>query len=120
MTTPRLPRDDLAAALAARRELGPDYDDAFVEALAERIEAALADRPPSGTAGAPRTGTGTASAPGRGRGSGTGSDMILPAMSLFAGIPLTAICAEKAGLPGLLVVWVAIVLVNLVHSRRPR
>ncbi|MFD0533827.1 hypothetical protein ACFQY7_08605 [Actinomadura luteofluorescens] len=50
MTTPRLPRDDLTAAMAARRELGPDYDDAFIETVVDRIEETLDAR-----AAAPRT-----------------------------------------------------------------
>lgn len=41
-STSELPGDELAASLAARRELGPDYDAAFVEAVAERIERAMA------------------------------------------------------------------------------
>ncbi len=53
MTTPRLPREDLTAAMAARRELGPDYDDAFIETVVDRIEEASAPAPP------PRRGPGT-------------------------------------------------------------
>ena len=46
MNASELPRDDLAASLAARRELGPDYDAAFVEAVADRLERASATRRP--------------------------------------------------------------------------
>jgi hypothetical protein len=48
MTTPRLPREDLTAAMAARRELGPDYDDAFIETVVDRIEEALDARAAAG------------------------------------------------------------------------
>ncbi|MFC5753558.1 hypothetical protein [Actinomadura rugatobispora] len=117
MTTPRLPRDDLAAALAARRELGPDYDDAFVETLVDRIEETLAART---AAPAHRGRRAPAPAPGPGTGHGHGSDLALAIVSLAAAIPLSAIGVVNAGMPGLVIVWVAIVLVNLIYGRRPR
>ncbi|MEW2359344.1 hypothetical protein [Spirillospora sp. NPDC029432] len=110
MTSQRLPRDDLAAALAARRELGPDYDDAFIETLAERIDEQLAAR---AAARGPRPGV---SAPPRPR---TDRSPALAIVSLLAAIPLSAIAAEMTGMPGLITVWVAIVLVNIVHAWRP-
>ncbi|RFU36973.1 hypothetical protein DZF91_35385, partial [Actinomadura logoneensis] len=42
--TMTVPREDLVAGLAARRELGPDYDAAFAEVIAARIEEQLAAR----------------------------------------------------------------------------
>jgi hypothetical protein len=118
MTTPRLPRDDLAAALAARRELGPDYDDAFVETLVDRIEETLATRTATGPAHRGRGASAPAPAPRPG--AGHGSDLALAIVSLTAAVPLSAIGAVNAGMPGLVIVWVAIVLVNLIYSRRPR
>lgn len=44
----------------------------------------------------------------------------LALVSIALGIPLTAISSSTAGLPGLLVVWVGIVLVNVVYSRSRR
>ncbi len=41
----------------------------------------------------------------------------LAIVSLAIGVPLTAIGSAAAGLPGLLVVWVGIVLVNLIYAR---
>ncbi|MBG6090190.1 hypothetical protein [Actinomadura viridis] len=113
MTTPRLPRDDLAAALAARRELGPDYDDAFVETLAARIEATLAARAAAPAGG--RLPAGTL----RSR-SERNSALALAIVSLVAAIPLSAIGAVNAGVPGLVITWAAIVLVNLIHGLRSR
>ncbi|GAA2452151.1 hypothetical protein GCM10010191_82990 [Actinomadura vinacea] len=112
MTTPRLPRDDLAAALAARRELGPDYDDAFVETLVDRIEETVAAR--ASAVQAPRK------APAAQPGNGHGSDLALAIVSLIAAVPLTAIGVVNAGMPGLVVVCAAIVMVNLIYSWRPR
>ncbi len=43
--------------------------------------------------------------------------LTLAIVSLVMGIPLTAIGSDTAGLPGLLVVWVGIVLVNIVYAR---
>lgn len=42
---------------------------------------------------------------------------VLAIVSIALGVPLTAIASSSAGLPGLLVVWVGIVLVNLVYAR---
>ena len=46
----------------------------------------------------------------------------LAIVSLALGVPLTAISGEMAGLPGLLIAWVGIVLVNVIYgwSRRGR
>lgn len=45
---------------------------------------------------------------------------VLAIVSMALGIPLTAISSGIAGLPGLLVVWVGIVLVNVVYARSRR
>jgi len=42
---------------------------------------------------------------------------VLAIVSIALGIPLTAIASGTAGLPGLLVVWIGIVLVNFVYAR---
>ncbi len=46
---------------------------------------------------------------------------VLAIVSVVLGIPLTAISSATVGLPGLLVVWTGIVLVNFFYgrSRRP-
>lgn len=111
MTTPRLPREDLAAALAARRELGPDYDDAFIETVVNRIEEALDARGAHVPAPAPRARPARApAAPGRDHG------LALAVLSLLAAIPLSAITAINAGLPGLVFTLTAIVLLNVTYT----
>lgn len=45
---------------------------------------------------------------------------VLAIVSMALGIPLTAIASGTSGLPGLLVVWVGIVLVNIVYARSRR
>jgi hypothetical protein len=37
-------RQDVEALMAARRELGPDYDAALADSFAERVERAVAER----------------------------------------------------------------------------
>jgi len=119
MTTPSLPRDELKAALAARQELGHDYDDAFVESLAERIEQTLAVRMAAHQYPAPYP---VPPAPPRraSHGGGGGAELALAIISMAAAIPLSAIAVVNAGTPGLLIVLTAIVLINFAHALRPR
>ena len=44
----------------------------------------------------------------------------LAIVSMALGVPLTAISTSMVGLPGLLVVWVAIVAVNFIYARSRR
>ncbi|TDE38523.1 hypothetical protein [Actinomadura sp. 6K520] len=113
MTTPRLPRDDLAAAMAARRELGPEYDDAFIETVVERIQETLEARPAAVPVQRTRPG------PLHGHG-GHDHSLAMAVLSLLAAIPLSAIAAVNAGLPGLFVVMTGIVLINVTYTCRPR
>ncbi|WP_121435792.1 hypothetical protein [Actinomadura pelletieri] len=112
MTMPRLPREDLTAAMAARRELGPDYDDAFIETVVDRIQEALDTRTP---AAAPRARP--VAEPARGR---QDHSLAMAVLSLLAAIPLSAIAVVNAGLPGLMFALLAIVLVNVTYTFRPR
>lgn len=105
MSASELPRDDIAASLAARRELGPDYDAAFVEAVAERIERGVAARRPvvAENDKAERAVT-----------------LTVVCVSLGVSIPVTAIAASQAGLSGLLIVWLSLVAINVAFALRPR
>ena len=47
MTEDLVPRDEARAALEARRELGPAYEDELAERFAEQIEKRLEDRLPA-------------------------------------------------------------------------
>jgi hypothetical protein len=105
MSTSELSRGDLAASLAARRELGPDYDAAFVDAVAERIERATAVRRPISA----ETEKGERAVA-----------VTIACVSLGVSIPVSAIAAVQAGLAGLVVVWLAIAVINVAYARRPR
>ncbi|HEX2313127.1 MAG TPA: hypothetical protein VHJ17_05300 [Thermomonospora sp.] len=108
MSDARLPRDDIAAAMAARKELGPEYDDAFVDAVVARLQEAADGRPvPAPRPVPPRSGGGRNGA-------------FLPAFSIVAAVPLTGIAAGTSGLAGLVVAWVGLVLLNVAFAlRRP-
>lgn len=104
MSTSELPRDELAASLAARRELGPDYDAAFVEAVAERVERAVAERRPLAV---------------REERAERATAVTIACVSLCIAIPASAI-AVQTGLAGIVVVWLAIAVINVAFALRPR
>jgi hypothetical protein len=115
MTTSRPPRDaDLTAAFAARQELGPDYDAAFIESVVDRVEQTIDAR--MGTHAGTRTDRvhrdhDAAKAE-------RGASIAVLCVSLVAAIPLTAIGVANAGLPGLLLSWGGIVMINLAYALR--
>jgi hypothetical protein len=97
-------RSEVEAALAARHELGPEYDAAFVEAFAERIEQVVAQRS-------------SAVAVHQAHADEGGSrQFVLGIVSLGTGIPITAIAGGITGLPGIITAWAGIVGVNVAHS----
>jgi hypothetical protein len=93
-----LQREELSSALAARRELGPDYEDALVEAFVEKIERRLEER----LKAVPRR-----HAP---------SGLAVPLGSLGLAIPLLGVAGGTAGIWGVVAVSIAIVLVNLAYA----
>lgn len=118
MTAADLTPTEIAAALAARRELGPEYEDAIAASLAERVEREIARRvdaapvaPAQPTRSRPRESSGN-----DGRWIGIAS--------LIAGIPVTGIVAgtSHGNVFAIAVAWGGIALVNMAHAlgRRPR
>jgi len=71
-----VPRDEARAALEARRELGPDYEDELVERFAERIEGRLREGAPAKT---------------------NEQSTAIVIVSLLAAIPLIAIAGARSG-----------------------
>lgn len=96
MSEPIVPRDEARAALAARRELGPEYEAELAERFAAQIESKLRARTP-----ARRAEQGTA----------------IAIVSLIAAIPLIAIAGGTTGVPGVALVCLALVLVNYFAHR---
>ena len=105
-------RDDLTAAVGARRELGPDYEDAVLESflarldrqMQERVDATVAERFASGER--------------RGEGGPVRRDpgLTLGIVSVIAGIPVTAITTGTEELAALIVAWGGIAAVNVAHA----
>lgn len=98
---PAVDRDDLAAAIETRRELGaelePQVIDAFVERIEKRIDERLRDRGPARP--------------------DSSQQLALAIVSLGVSIPLLGIAAGVTGLAGVIAVCAALVLVNLVFAR---
>ncbi|MEV4898972.1 hypothetical protein AB0K48_57575 [Nonomuraea sp. NPDC055795] len=102
-------RDELQATLDARRDLGPEYEQALVESFVERLDATIAGRVRAELdTHSPR--------PGKNHKSSSSSLIPIALGSLALGIPLTAIAASAAGPAGLVMAWLAIIMVNVVAA----
>ena len=106
MGDPELPRDELRAAIAARRETGADLEPELVDGFLARVEQEIDRRVDRRLAERER--------PAQRAGQPTA--LAVPLGSVGLAIPLTAIAAGTAGLPGILVVWIGIVLVNVAFA----
>lgn len=91
---------ELQATLAARHELGNGYDDQFIERLVERLTAQVRQE----VARAPQPRSNALAAKDR---------TALAICSLIFGIPLIAIAGGIAGPAGLIIAFVALVLINV-------
>lgn len=111
---PEIERADVEAVLATHRELGPDLEDALVESFTDRVERAIDRRVDRELA--ERDGSGRDPVPAERSGDGR---LTLAIVSIACGVPITAIAAGIAGLPALLIVWVAIVAVNVAYRGHP-
>ena len=94
-------REELEAVVAARGELGRDYEPALVDSFLERVEQQVARR---------------AKTASRAREHRTVTPLILG--SLGIAVPLMAVAGSAAGLAGVALVCAAIVIVNVVAMRR--
>lgn len=103
-------RRDVEAALAARRELGPEYEDQVAAGLADRIDELVALRlaDQRGEVSERQADREDAKASRTQR-------FVLGIVSLGAGVPITAIAATNTepGILGVAVAWAGIVGVNL-------
>jgi hypothetical protein len=108
---------DLGATLAARKDLGDDYESALVDSFLAKVDARLDQqvekrvrRELAEQTMEHHRRSDRRSFRGRGR-SG-----ILAYGSLVFAVPLSAIAAVNTGISGLLVTWVGIVGVNVAHA----
>ncbi len=118
-------RDEIAASVAAQRDLGPEYDEALAQGLVERIGEEIDKR-----VDARLRAMGQQAAPGMlpaappaspARSSGNAFGLVL--VSLIFGTGATSVVlsnAANAVVQGLLVmlVWVAITVINVAYARR--
>jgi hypothetical protein len=117
-----LPREDLAAGLQARRELGPEYDAAFAESLLERVEETIEAR--LGGRQVPRSELEQVTVMKLDNENARGERKVtvsIAVVSLIASIPLTGIAAGMHSFGFLVIIWTGIVMINLAHAvRRPK
>jgi hypothetical protein len=125
MTAADLTPQEIAAALAARRELGPEYEDPIAASLADRVEREIAARvgaaqnlnqgqnpnltlTPQAAPPAPRVRRSAESADSR----------WIATASLVTGIPVTGIVAgtSHGNVAAIAVAWAGIALVNMAHA----
>jgi hypothetical protein len=94
-------RDELEAAIEARKEMGAEMEPAVIDAFVDRIEKRLVDR-------------GVQNEQALMRKRDHQKEMVLGSMGIS--VPLFAIAAIFTGLPGVLAVLVALVLIAVVSA----
>jgi hypothetical protein len=102
-------RQDLEAVIGARRELGPEYDDALVASFLDKIDAQITERVRQEVAA-------QLEAQGGPKRSKDGGGLILALGSLGIAVPLTAIAAETAGPLGMFAAWAGIIAINVANA----
>jgi hypothetical protein len=95
-------REELQAAIEARKELGADLEPAVIDAFVERIERQLAERDSEGEKALKRKREHQ-------------KEMVLGGMGLS--IPLLAIAAIFTGLPGVIAVMAGLAVIAIVSTR---
>jgi small-conductance mechanosensitive channel len=99
-----VPREELEAAIEARKELGAEMEPALIDGFVERIERRIAER-------------GTDSERALKQRRDHQKEMILGAMGIS--IPLFAIAAIFTGLAGVIAVCAALAVIALAATRSP-
>lgn len=103
MAEPTVDRDELEAAIAARKELGAELEPAVIDSFVERIEKSIVKRDEQREKALKRQ-------------RDHQKEMVLGAMGIS--IPLMAIAAIFTGLAGVIAVCVAIAVVAIVSARQ--
>jgi hypothetical protein len=101
---PRVDREELEAAIEARKELGAELEPAVIDSFVERIEKSIVKRDEQREKALKRQ-------------RDHQKEMVLGAMGIS--IPLLAIAAIFTGLAGVIAVCVAIAVVAIVSARQP-
>ncbi|HEY6738994.1 MAG TPA: hypothetical protein VI076_09100 [Actinopolymorphaceae bacterium] len=112
MPESKIPRDDAEAALAARRELGHEFEPAIVDSFVDRLETVIEERVAAEVqrrVGSPEL----QKLRQKAQSEHSSQSLALGIVSMALAIPLTAIVGGMAGPGGIVLVWVSIVLINL-------
>lgn len=111
MAEDELERRDIEALLAARRDLGRDYESDLIDSFTERVERAITVRREADVRRADRA--------DRAHGAGQIRQFVIGLVSLGVGVPITIvpITATSEGLPAVALGWLGIIGVNFAHSR---
>jgi hypothetical protein len=107
-------RNDLRAAVAARQELGPDYEPEIIDSFLEKLEARIAARDAVPTKQPAQHPAQRPAPPAPGNNDPGG--LALAIVSVGAGIPITAIAATQEGLLAIFICWGGLVGINLARS----
>jgi hypothetical protein len=102
VSEPIVQRDELQAAIEARKELGAELEPAVIDAFVERIERRLAERGGAGDESLKQK-------------RDHQKEMVLGAMGIS--VPLFALAAIFTGLPGVLAVCAALAVIAIASSR---
>jgi hypothetical protein len=106
MAQTELPRDELSAAIEARRELGKELEPQVIEGFIDRVGKAIDARVDERLVKHDP-------APAR-----PPVHLAVPLGSIALGIPLTGAAGGTAGFAGILIVWLGLVLVNFAYALR--
>ncbi|MFB6440507.1 hypothetical protein ACFCVY_27660 [Streptomyces sp. NPDC056411] len=110
-------RKELDATLQTRKDLGAEYESELVESFLEKLDRTVERRVRRQLAEQQmQVARGARPQPREGGATDFWERFGVAALSLALAIPLSAIAAGNAGLPGLLVCWAGIIGVNAVHS----
>jgi hypothetical protein len=104
VSEPTVPREELEAAIEARKELGAELEPAVIDGFVERIERRLAER-------------GTESQKALKARRDHQRDLILGAMGIS--VPMILFAGIFAGLPGVVAVCAALAVIAIVTARSP-
>ncbi|OLT29587.1 hypothetical protein BJF83_10530 [Nocardiopsis sp. CNR-923] len=105
-------QDEIAAALRAGRELGPEYDDALAASLVDRIDHTIDERVRHHVAEQ----LGEVSRSRRGM-SGNTARFVLALVILGLSVPLTAMAATLVGGEAVVFLWAGMIIFYVVVAR---
>lgn len=118
MSSSSFSRDEIRAAAEIHQDLGPDYQDAVIDSFLDKVGKEIDARVDARLGQGRRGWTAPAPAPRHPQ------SLALAIVSMVLGIPLTAIAvsagSHPAGLDGLIVIWLAIVAINVAYALRFR